>query len=103
MATNMSVGGLELLAGVGAAPAPAQPFSLQQVSAGLIGADPGSGEMVEGPSVQRFGVVVVGEQRSGPGQQAERPPGAGGGRSAGEAVRSASLRLRRGLTPAVPR
>ena len=61
-------------------PAP-QPHPVEQLRAGELGADPGTGQPVDRLTIEVLGLDPAGEQRGAPGFDAERPAGATRGRS----------------------
>src|SRR5258707_7089099 len=67
------VGGAQLLARVAAAALAAQPFPVEQVSAGQLGAVPGPAEVADRLAVQAVSGLAVAEQRADAGFHPHRP------------------------------
>src|SRR6266702_8913633 len=65
--------GTQLLAGVDTPVLPAQPLPVQEVGAAEFHAQPGAGEPAERLAVQSLGRLVIADQRSRAGLDAERP------------------------------
>ena len=65
MASSMSAGGVQLLARVAAAALSAQPFTVEEVSAGEFGARGGRAQMTDRLTVQALGRVALAQQRAG--------------------------------------
>jgi hypothetical protein len=72
------VGCAQLLARVASAALAAQPFAVQEMTAGELDVDAGAGEPLDRLAIERLGGFPVAEQRLRAGLDAERPVGATG-------------------------
>jgi hypothetical protein len=69
------VGGAQLLAGVGAAPLAAQPFAVEEMDAGQVGADAGLAQVRDRVAVEPVGGAALAEQGADEGLDPQDPFG----------------------------